>query len=174
MNPSVWGPKMWFSLHTITLNYPKKPTYKIKKLYNNFFVNLQYMLPCSNCCSNYKKHLEKYPLKDSLNCKKDLVLWLINIHNEVNKQLDKPIMKPNDALNKLYDEYKKHKLKKKLKCNIEKYNWVYIGITIAIILLLIIIYVIMKKRRRRNMMYMTGGYRNYNFPKNNIYYGNRF
>ena len=32
MNPSVWGPKLWFSLHTITLNYPKKPTYKDKKI----------------------------------------------------------------------------------------------------------------------------------------------
>ena len=34
MNPNVWGPNLWFALHTITLNYPKTPTYENKKAYN--------------------------------------------------------------------------------------------------------------------------------------------
>ena len=26
MNQNIWGPHLWFSLHTISFNYPLKPT----------------------------------------------------------------------------------------------------------------------------------------------------
>ena len=25
MNPDIWGPKFWFSLHSVTFDYPLKP-----------------------------------------------------------------------------------------------------------------------------------------------------
>ena len=33
MLTTVWGPAMWHSLHTISFNYPVKPTQKEKKDY---------------------------------------------------------------------------------------------------------------------------------------------
>ena len=26
MDPNIWGPQLWFSLHIITLNYPNNPS----------------------------------------------------------------------------------------------------------------------------------------------------
>ena len=178
MNPSVWGPKLWFSLHTITLNYPKKPTYKDKKIYNNFFVSLQHIIPCSSCAQNFGKHLEKYPISENLSCRKDLVLWLIKVHNAVNKQLGKQILKSSIALKKISDQYKKDKLK----CLVKKYNWTYILVTIALIIISVIIYfLIRRKPRHTSYTHQVGGrykrrYTGIKIPKiqRNIYYGNRF
>ena len=168
MNPKVWGPKLWFSLHTITLNYPKKPTYKHKKIYNNFFINLQYILPCSSCAVNYKKHLDKYPIKENLDCRKDLVLWLIKIHNEVNKQLGKPTIKASEALKIISKEYKKEDTK----CKIKNYNWTYIIIiTILILISFIIIYMLFRKKRNSNYIQIGG---RYNMSKIHKYYRNRY
>ena len=84
MEPEIWGPHGWIFLHTITLNYPHKPTLYDKEHYKNFFLNLQNVLPCQYCTHNYKLHLRKYPIDKFLDSKKSLVKWLINIHNEVN------------------------------------------------------------------------------------------
>tara|TARA_B100001123_G_scaffold66517_1_gene74044 strand:- start:3487 stop:4005 length:519 start_codon:yes stop_codon:yes gene_type:complete len=172
MNPSVWGPKLWFALHTITLNYPKKPTYQNKKCYNNFFMSLQYIIPCSTCAKNFKKHLDKYPITDYLDCRKDLVLWLIKIHNEVNKQLNKPTMEPKEALKKLSNIYKREKTFSKIK----DYPWTYIIITIIGIILFITILLLIRRKKTQQptqQYYMNGGGIT-NSHKQNIYYGNRF
>ena len=92
MDPEVWGPHGWIFLHTITLNYPKNPTIYDKQNYKTFFTSLQNILPCDWCSKNYKLHLKKFPIDKYLNCKKDLVQWLIHIHNEVNKIFNKKII----------------------------------------------------------------------------------
>ena len=181
MNPSVWGPSLWFSLHTITLNYPKNPTYEDKKAYNNFFINLQDVLPCDYCIKHYKEHLKKFPLSENLNNRKDLVLWLINIHNEVNKNLNKPVMKPEIALKKISNRFKSQTMMNNF---LGKNNWKNIVITlIATCMLGYILYLIAKKMNiqyslqnlknpfKRNINQLGRGYHN---VKNSIYYGNRF
>ena len=37
MLTTVWGPSLWHSLHTMSFNYPVKPTVKIKKIIKNLF-----------------------------------------------------------------------------------------------------------------------------------------
>tara|TARA_B100000941_G_C28472130_1_gene537019 strand:- start:195 stop:602 length:408 start_codon:yes stop_codon:yes gene_type:complete len=91
MNPKFWGPHAWIFLHSITMNYPKEPTEKDKLIYVNFFKELQNILPCEKCAYNYKRHLEDYPIEEALGSREAMIQWLINIHNEVNKELDKPI-----------------------------------------------------------------------------------
>ena len=89
MDPEIWGPPAWIFLHTITLNYPNNPTIYDKQNYKKFFTNLNYILPCEWCSKNYNHHLQKYPIDNYLNTKKNLIQWLINIHNEVNKLFNK-------------------------------------------------------------------------------------
>ena len=91
MNPKFWGPHAWIFLHSITMNYPKEPTEKDKLIYVNFFKELQNILPCEKCAYHYKRHLEDYPIEEALGSREAMIQWLINIHNEVNKELDKPI-----------------------------------------------------------------------------------
>ena len=109
MDPDIWGPPTWIFLHTVTLNYPNNPTMYDKKYYKNFFINLHYILPCEWCSKNYKQHLLKYPIDNYLNTKKNLVQWLINIHNEVNKIFNKNTIDYFEFINIYKKIYKKKK-----------------------------------------------------------------
>ena len=63
MLTTIWGPGMWHSLHTISFNYPLKPTCDDKRNYRNFILNLENVLPCGKCRKNLKKNFNKLPLK---------------------------------------------------------------------------------------------------------------
>jgi len=107
MNQNIWGPHLWFSLHTMSFNYPLKPTEKDKDEYKNFFINLQNVIPCSVCKKNYIRHLNEHPIKDYLNTRKFLVYWVIDMHNMVNAEIGKKILSYEIVLKKYEDVYKK-------------------------------------------------------------------
>jgi len=100
-NNKIWGPQAWTFLHTITLNYPDNPTNQDKNNYYSFFSNLKHVLPCEKCKNHYNENFNKYNLEQNLNSKDDLVKWLIDIHNEVNKSNDKKIW----TYDEVYNEY---------------------------------------------------------------------
>ena len=101
-NNNVWGPSAWTFLHTITYNYPENPSDNDKKNYHNFFDSLQHVLPCDKCKGHYKQNIQKYDLNNSLDNRDDLVKWLIDIHNEVNKDTGKRVWSYSEVYNK-YD-----------------------------------------------------------------------
>ena len=109
MDPEIWGPSAWIFLHTITLNYPNNPTIQDKQNYKNFFINLHHILPCEWCSKNYIHHLQKYPIDNYLNTKKNLVEWLINIHNEVNQIFNKKTIDYTEFINIYKKIYEKNK-----------------------------------------------------------------
>ena len=41
---------------------------------------------------HYKQHLDNFPISISLDNKESLVMWLFNLHNQVNISLKKPVM----------------------------------------------------------------------------------
>ena len=43
MLTSIWGPSLWHTLHTISFNYPIKPTKKDKENYYNFIISLEHV-----------------------------------------------------------------------------------------------------------------------------------
>ena len=92
MDPNLWGPSAWYFLHSITYNYPEKPSSVEKKAAINFFKSLKHLLPCSVCKINYDKHFENHKIENNLNSKRELVHWLIDIHNKVNQDTGKPTM----------------------------------------------------------------------------------
>lgn len=100
MNPNVWGPHAWTFLHFITLSYPKNPTEIDKYNIKTFFKSLEHVLPCDICRLHYKENIEElYPLNNEvLSSKENLVKWLIDVHNSVNKRTGKEIMSYNDAI----------------------------------------------------------------------------
>ncbi|QKF94765.1 ERV/ALR sulfhydryl oxidase [Fadolivirus algeromassiliense] len=107
MRPEVWGPHAWIFLHSITMNYPDKPSNQDKKEMKDFFSSLKYVLPCDKCSKNLQKHMIKYPLTDNVLSSRDsLIRWLIDIHNEVNRDNNKPIYSYSTAKNKLENLYK--------------------------------------------------------------------
>lgn len=89
MNQNIWGPHLWFVLHTITFNYPFKPTSEDKKNYKTFLLSLQHILPCSICRKHYKRHLQENPPYEALKNRDSFIKWLIDLHNEVNGETGK-------------------------------------------------------------------------------------
>jgi hypothetical protein len=87
MNPKIWGPPMWISLHSITLNYPDKPTTCQQNMIKEFFWNLQFVLPCEMCRQHYSEMIRTHP--PIVTDRKSLVYWLIDRHNDVNRRLGK-------------------------------------------------------------------------------------
>ena len=140
MNQNIWGPHMWFTLHTISFNYPLYPTNEEKKHYTGFIESLKYVIPCGACKKNFKRTLKHLPLQ--LNSRQEFVYWLIDIHNEVNSLTGKKIMDRNKVI-KLYEKKlnKKIKLesitpKKEKKYNIFKIS--ILGLTLLISALLLV------------------------------------
>jgi len=103
MNQNIWGPPTWFSLHSITFMYPLHPSELDKYNYKNFFVSYQHVLPCSVCRKNYARHLKESPIDDALKSRKDLVYWMIDLHNLVNAETGKKFMNPSKVI-KRYEE----------------------------------------------------------------------
>lgn len=87
--PEVWGPFFWHTIHIVSLGYPQNPTYTDKKAAKDFFESLQVLIPCPICREHYISHMVKLPIGPSLDSRKDLFRWTIELHNEVNMMLGK-------------------------------------------------------------------------------------
>jgi len=98
LGPETWGPLYWSVIHITALAYSKKPSYSDKKAAKEFFEALQFILPCPICREHLKTHLVKYPITPHLDRREDLFKWTVNLHNEVNKSLNKATFTENEAL----------------------------------------------------------------------------
>ena len=87
---SVWGPAQWHMLHTISFNYPVKPTLEEKKQYRNYVISLQNILPCGACRKNLKMNFKHLPLlMKHMESRDSFSRYIYNLHELVNKMLKK-------------------------------------------------------------------------------------
>ena len=90
MVTSVWGPPLWHYLHTMSFNYPVKPTSMDKKYYKEFIVSLRNVLPCRYCRDNLTKNLKVLPLtKQVMKNRTTFSKWVFKLHELVNTMLGK-------------------------------------------------------------------------------------
>ena len=89
IKPNIWGPHGWKFMHYVSLGYPSDPTEQDKQNYKNFYTSFQHILPCAKCAHNYSYNLKKYPIDNHLGSRDTLVRWVIDIHNQVNTELNK-------------------------------------------------------------------------------------
>ena len=87
---SVWGPAQWHFLHTMSFNYPVKPTNKDKKYYRDYMLNLANILPCKHCRENLKKNYKVFPLTmDCMTDRNSFSRYVYRLHERINKNLGK-------------------------------------------------------------------------------------
>lgn len=86
---AILGRASWTLLHTMTVNYPDHPTAQDEADILQFFRLLAKFYPCRLCAENFHKELEKLPPRTA--SRKDLTIWLCELHNSVNARLGKPI-----------------------------------------------------------------------------------
>jgi|TARA_B110000285_G_C15104620_1_gene607186 hypothetical protein len=98
VKPAIWGPHGWKFLHYVSLGYPDNPTDEDKINFKNFYYSLQHVLPCEKCALNYKHNLLDSPIDNHLNNRDTLVRWVIDVHNKVNKELNKKELSYEDGI----------------------------------------------------------------------------
>ena len=99
LTPAVWGPFFWHTIHIIALSYPANPSYAHKRAAKDFFEGLAHLIPCPKCREHYQIHLQKYPISPHLDRRDDIFRWSVNLHNEVNKSLGRPIISELESIN---------------------------------------------------------------------------
>lgn len=116
MLTSVWGPGMWHYLHTMSFNYPVKPSCQDKKRYSEFIYSLRYVLPCGKCRKNLCKNLKRLPLKISnMESRATFSKYVYDLHELINKMLGKKSGLTYDVVKERYEHFRARCAKNKKK-----------------------------------------------------------
>lgn len=90
MLTSVWGPVMWHMLHTISFNYPVKPTGEQRQDYYKFFKKLVKILPCGTCRDNLHKNYADLEFgRHHFTNRETLSKFVYSLHEKINTMLNK-------------------------------------------------------------------------------------
>ncbi len=109
MLTSVWGPSMWLTLHTISFNYPVKPSKQQQQDYYNYFLLVGKILPCGYCRKNYQKNLKSTNFsKNVFKDRNSLSRWVYKLHNHINMMLGKPKYLTYNAIRDRYENFRAH------------------------------------------------------------------
>lgn len=107
MITAIWGPAQWHFLHTISFNYPVKPTKKDKDGYHMYIESLKHVLPCKYCRDNFKQNLKAAGWKRGVLRNRDTFSrFVYRLHNEVNKQLNKCSTLTYEQVRDRYEGYR--------------------------------------------------------------------
>ena len=138
---SRWGPTYWNYIHMVSLHYSNHPTKQ--EMDNNFNLVQNFMntLPCDKCKKEIKKLVTNKDLQLSLENRDKFVKYFWNIHNSVNKRLNKRRISLKEFY-KLYESKKSLNLFKLIKSNKLK------NIVITILLIIVLILCILLYKRR--------------------------
>lgn len=102
MYPSIWGKHAWNFMHLITLEYPENPDKHTINNYKSFIYSLTNILPCEKCRNNLSKHLQNKPITDEIMSSRiSFVKYIIDLHNIVNFETNKPVLSYEDSLKKI-------------------------------------------------------------------------
>ncbi|TRY79087.1 hypothetical protein TCAL_12623 [Tigriopus californicus] len=98
------GRSTWKFLHTMSVNYPEKPSIQEQKDMVNFLGLFGKFYPCAPCAEDFRKDLEQNPPK----VESDMALsrWLCQAHNRVNIKVGKPEFDCSKVLERWRDGWK--------------------------------------------------------------------
>ena len=139
LDPTVWGPHFWFTLHTLAMSYPHHPNAVTKKKYYDLIQNLPLFIPTEAMGNHFSKLLDEYPITAYLDSRDSIIKWMHFIHNNINEKLEKPKITMSDFYIQYYDAYKPKHIQMK-----DQYKWreklIYLFFLIIVLGLSIIFY----------------------------------
>ena len=92
INPNVWGPIFWDTLHFTAFGFPSNPNDNDKKVYKNFILNYAKILPCDKCSNDateYMNMMSDFEWSKILKDRDSFINWTWSFHDYVNSKLDK-------------------------------------------------------------------------------------
>jgi hypothetical protein len=131
MLTTVWGPSMWHYLHTMSFNYPVKPTAEDKKHYRCFIYNLRNVLPCGKCRNNLKNNFKKLPLKmENMKSRDTFSRYIYDLHEVINTMLNKKSGLTYEVVRERYEHFRSRCTKdlKEIKSKKRKHDIVIAGL----------------------------------------------
>lgn len=106
INPSLWGKSFWDTIYYVLISYSDNPSTDDKTHIKNFLESLQYVLPCENCRVHYSENIKKTPLTDNVLMNRyNLISWMVNINNDVNRRSGKVEITTEQIINKYMNEH---------------------------------------------------------------------
>lgn len=100
---------LWNLFHTITYLYPDNPTLLSQKRITIFFDNLGERISCPECRKHYSEYIKLHSINNIPNNRDSYVKWLVDLHNDVNKRLEKPTLS-YDQVQKIHNNVLKTKI----------------------------------------------------------------
>lgn len=98
LDPTVWGPYVWGSIHSIAIGAPDVLDPTQKNAYRIFFNQLPTIIPCHKCQQHLYNHLSLNPIEPHLDGGgKTMFAWSVAMHNSVNKTLNKKELTLDEA-----------------------------------------------------------------------------
>lgn len=89
VNPKIWGPYFWETIHFTAYGYPENPNELDKKTYRDFYSNIMKVLPCDKCTNSSQELFKNSGIHNFLGSKKDLIKWTYLFHKSINNKLGK-------------------------------------------------------------------------------------
>jgi hypothetical protein len=107
LNPSLWGPPIWFFIHIITYNYPLQPTPDLMDITKVFIESFPYQLPCEVCRTHAIGYItSKTKCVDlAVTTRDELFSFFVEMHNYVNRRTNKREMSIDEAT-RIYSKFK--------------------------------------------------------------------
>ena len=90
LSPKYWGPPIWTTMYTIAYTLPTEPTIDHQQKVSSFYTTLADLLPCEECREHYHSFLDQNPVDNFTDSRDDLLVWVNNLHNLVNKKTGAP------------------------------------------------------------------------------------
>jgi hypothetical protein len=117
----IWGGPSWHFIHTMSFNYPVKPTLAQKKQYRDFIVSLKHVLPCGKCRENLITNFKNLPItmKDMKN-RETFSRYVYNLHELINKMLCKKSGLTYEDVRERYEHFRARCNTKKLRKTLKK------------------------------------------------------
>jgi hypothetical protein len=128
IDPSVWGPHVWATLHTLAL---KADADLEITAFNNFLNSLLFLLPCSSCKHDFSKYVSAHGYPELATA----FDWTVKLHNHVNAKLGKPSLTVDEAYASWFSDSCSYTCKntKQTSTN-DKFAFILVGLIVVIIL----------------------------------------
>jgi len=97
ISPDIWGPNAWTFIHLMVMSEREPFDTGRLSYYQQFYEVLTYLLPCEKCRNHLKENLTKNKDLSTIRTKKELFQWTVDLHNAVNKILNKTTWDPEKA-----------------------------------------------------------------------------
>lgn len=86
----VWAFYKWRDMYSVAVTYPDAPSEQDMDHLEAYMRAHAHLIPCKECKIHFEKHVNN-SIKHARTSRKNLLLWLFSVHNDVNARAGKPI-----------------------------------------------------------------------------------